>query len=74
MNPVWTHTNQRELERLQLAKHEFVTWARAPVAALAKSMLGEVEVSVTDLTDFMINHADSLRDALAPFDSGVRPK
>lgn len=69
---MWTKADQRALEELQKRKAEFDSKTRgALIAAVQRADLGAF-TQLDDICDTLIANADEFRDALAPFDSGVR--
>ena len=71
----WSQRDEAALTELLDRKKAFEAEARAPlnkiVADMAQS-LGPQSLYPWQIVDLMIARADALRDALAPFDSGVR--
>lgn len=67
----WTSADQAQLQELLDRKSDFVNRHRHAVVNAATLVCGES--NGTYLVDRFIRHADVIRDALAPFDSGVRP-
>jgi hypothetical protein len=79
----WSVQDQRALDDLIERKEQFMTINQAPIEEI---VVGLTPGHLTDLeklpvkthalrkymTEMMINNADQIRDALAPFDSGVR--
>ncbi len=82
--PTWTPADELSLQTLTERKTRFMEVSRAPIEMI---VLGLTPPNLTELNRFpvkehalrkymvemMINNADEIRDALAPFDSGVRP-
>ncbi len=80
----WTPADEQALHMLIERKNRFMEVSRAPIEMV---VLGLTPPNLTELNRFpvkeyalrkhmvemMINNADEIRDALAPFDSGVRP-
>lgn len=66
----WTRRDQEELDRLLKRKEEFETRHRGHLTRVIITMT-EAQPLPAVVQQF-IDHADALRDALAPFDSGVR--
>lgn len=68
----WTRKDQTALDELVQRRAEFMRSSRDPlVRALDQhSRLSRSECQI--LGDVLIEHADTFRDLLAPFDSGVR--
>lgn len=68
--PTWSRRDQAALDDLQKRKQT----ARMPVHAVItriRAALGAV-YGPDQMVDEFINRADAIRDALAPFDSGIR--
>lgn len=83
MKNQWTPRDQAELDALQKRKDAFETEARKPLDAVVKQL--DLRVGMVNplnpgagrphpdsVSDLLMQHADALRDALEPFDSGVR--
>ena len=68
----WTRKDQTALDELAQRRAEFMRVTREPLVCEVMQTfctnLGEAEL----MTDEMIRRADTFRDLLAPFDSGVR--
>lgn len=71
-NLTWTLRDQQELEALQARRIKFYKEKTAPVLDVARNIVSAGWDSPEELAQTLIQYADSLRDALAPFDSGVR--
>lgn len=74
-NPKWSARDEVEFQRMHERRTEFHEINRENVkAALCKALWPVAFERLTDaeITNF-IHYADIIRDALAPFDSGVRP-
>lgn len=71
----WTPNDEAQLQRLLQAKTEFEKTAKKPLLELMHDLMDRLNGAwqYADLVEVMIDRADDLRDALAPFDSGVRP-
>ena len=72
----WTPNDEAQLQRMLKQKADFEFEALTPVRAIASDLaafLHNRKWGATDITKFLTGYADDLRDALAPFDSGVRP-
>lgn len=70
----WTQDDENDLQSMLKRKTEFGSQARKPVIDAVQRIrhtLGAVH-NEAQLVDALIAHADAIRDALAPFDSGVR--
>lgn len=63
----WTAKDQVELERMLDRKRTLEAANMAPLIALVKRL------NINELARDLADNAESLRDALEPFDSGVRP-
>lgn len=82
MKNQWTSRDQAELDALQKRKAAFETEARAPLNKLVADLglhlgfeapsLGPTPPYPVRVVDVLIGRADALRDALEPFDSGIR--
>lgn len=84
---VWTPADEAKLVELTERRNRAMTQNRAPLRELvdgtscpltqlfeeAHFVEGAFETTKEEFVDWMINNADSLRDGLLPFDSGVRP-
>lgn len=70
----WTDADERELRSMINRKAVFETQARRPVIDVVQRIRGTLGAvhNESQLVDALITHADAIRDALAPFDSGVR--
>lgn len=64
----WTEENESELQALLARKAEATDPAIVALIAICNRTSPMFGLSYRDL----IKHADAFRDALAPFDSGVR--
>jgi len=69
MKDRWTNQDEAELQRLLKRKNETIAKNMKPLLALAAHL---DTTSPEDLADDLAAHADELRDALEPFDSGIR--
>jgi len=70
----WTQDDENDLQSMVKRKADFQSHSRKPVIDAVQRIrhtLGAVH-NEAQLVDEFINNADSIRDALAPFDSGVR--
>lgn len=63
----WTRELERELQRMRATLSDYEASRSQAIGAVAVA----AGVSV-DMAAIMIDKADAIRDALAPFDSGVR--
>jgi hypothetical protein len=73
--PTWSARDEAEFQRMAVRRTAFHEINREKVkAALRKALWTAAfeRLSDAEITNF-IHHADIIRDALAPFDSGVRP-
>lgn len=71
----WTPNDEAQLQRMLKQKAEFEFEALKPVGEIASDLAAFLHIrkwGATDIAKFLTEHADKLRDALAPFDSGVR--
>jgi hypothetical protein len=79
----WNQVDESLLQQMLARKQAFQAAAIAPVEAIvfaltpdSQTPLGKFPVKLQAMRKFMvkmlIDNADSIRDALAPFDSGVR--
>lgn len=77
----WSNRDEAELKALLSRKKAFEAEARAPLNKIVVDMglslapaqsLGPQPPYPSRIVDLMILRAEALRDALAPFDSGVR--
>lgn len=72
----WTPNDEVQLQRMIKAKEEFEAAVKAPLSNVVWSvrdfLLARGDWTHGDMMRAMINNADELRDALAPFDSGIR--
>lgn len=72
----WTPDDEAQLQRLLQAKAEFEAAAKAPLSnvvwSIGNFLLARGNWTHGDMVRAMIDKADELRDALAPFDSGIR--
>ncbi len=72
--PNWSRRDEQVLAELLERKRRFELTARMPVHDVVnriRAALGGA-YGPDQMVDEFINNADSIRDALAPFDSGVR--
>ena len=72
--PRWTKVDENDLQSMLKLKTEFFSSTREPVVDVQRRIrqtLGSVW-GEAQLVDALITHADAIRDALAPFDSGIR--
>ncbi len=72
--PRWTQDDENDLQSMINRRTEFMSKTRKPVIDAVQRIrhtLGAVH-NEAQLVDALIAHADAIRDALAPFDSGIR--
>ena len=67
----WTREDERRYTELHVRRELVLSERRAAVARAVVSA-GLANQSATELVDALIQHADAVRDALGPYDSGVR--
>ena len=87
MKNKWSSRDQAELDTLQKRKAAFESEARAPLMTIAEKLRlttvpalypapsmnpPAAQVPWLEITKLLAANADALRDALEPFDSGVR--
>lgn len=80
--PDWTQADEATFNEMQARRAIVVMERRKPLCLLARKLemhLDDVNNGSREevwdfntITDWLIAHADAIRDALAPFDSGVR--
>lgn len=68
----WTTQDEAMLMELTERKQRIMEERRGEVRKVAEE-IHVTNMLIDGLTDALIAHAEALRDALAPFDSGVRP-
>lgn len=69
----WTREDDRLLDELKKRKERVIEARVAPLRTLVAEDMPYVDArDADDIADWLISHADTLRDLLAPFDSGVR--
>lgn len=69
----WTHSDEADLQRAIDRKDRVIANNMAPVVALIRFAGMENEpLSAESIAAGMVAQADAWRDALEPFDSGVR--
>ena len=72
----WTPNDEAQLQRMLKQKAEFEFEALKPVGEIASDLaafLHNRKWGPTDIAKFLTGRANEFRDALAPFDSSVRP-
>lgn len=69
MKDRWTIQDEAELQRLTKRKAETIAKHMKPLDEIAKKLNTSSDES---LAESLVWNADALRDALEPFDSGVR--
>lgn len=67
--PSWSKRDEENLNLLLMRKKEFNSHYMPPVQKIAEAIS---ELPVARRFDWLIDQADNIRDALEPFDSGVR--
>lgn len=65
----WTKADQAALDELTARKERVMLEQREPLIEVVNRMPAKSQA----LVDWLIHNADAVRDALQPFDSGVRP-
>lgn len=73
--PTWSKRDEAVLQEMIRRKQAFELTARMPVHDVItriRAALGAVFYGPDQMVDEFINNADAIRDALEPFDSGVR--
>ena len=71
----WTQRDESMLAELIERKRRITDENMAPVKELCNNFSNGIpgnRVGPSELADWLVGHADSIRDALEPFDSGVR--
>jgi hypothetical protein len=68
----WSAADEQALAELLERKDQFIRSTKSAVAEAVDRFFYR-SMGPGDLADALIEHADSVRDALAPYDSGVRP-
>lgn len=68
---MWTKEDRKQLEELQDRKTKFETSLRQPLIDFVVGIPANSKRS--EIADYLIAHADKLRDLLAPFDSRTNP-
>jgi hypothetical protein len=79
--PTWTTADQQALEALQARKAEFEAQHKEPLIRYMVNLTSSLYLGPSKaaedhgrrIADWMISDADTIRDLLKPFDSGVRP-
>lgn len=69
----WTPADEAKLAELEDRKERVMRERRLPVLAFVRELPTVHSIDEDDVVDWLIQHADTLRDLLQPFDSGVRP-
>ena len=67
----WTNREESELQRLMKRKIELTAKNMAPLVELVKREV-EPERCAENIAEALAANADDFRDALEPFDSGIR--
>lgn len=72
----WTTTNEARYRQLQDELHELTKARERSVECVARALNDALGSEIAAQVDVfrVIAHADPLRDALAAYDSGVRPE
>jgi hypothetical protein len=70
-NDRWTNQDEADLQRRIARKEELTARNMAPLIALCCKYLGDEDDGI-DFAEALVSYADEFRDALEPFDSGVR--
>lgn len=68
----WTRGDEYALQELQARKQRVFAARRRPVESIVSAMLSVRTEDQQFTVDWLISNADIVRDALKPFDSGVR--
>ncbi len=69
----WTRDDDRRLEEMQERKERVLKARLDPLRTLVAEDMPHIRShQADDIADWLVKHADNLRDLLAPFDSGVR--
>lgn len=68
---VWTQREEAALKELVERRARIMAERRKPLDAIATHIEADT-VRGDSIVDSLIKHADALREALRPFDSGVR--
>lgn len=74
MSKVWTIHDEREYQVMTQRRNEVMDAQKKPVWDVAVEIHGLRGRMCADIQTYLMKNADRLRDVLAPFDSGVRPK
>lgn len=73
MNETWTPADDDRLAEMQARKQRVQKARMDPLAALVGEDMPHIRQHMAnDIAEWMAQHADTLRDLLQPFDSGVR--
>lgn len=68
----WTHSEEHQLQQLLQRKKELMEKNTKPLVELVSTTGLRHETSDENIAELLMAHADQFRDALEPFDSGVR--
>lgn len=69
----WSKADEQALKELTERKAAFEEATRAPIENLVEKEFGNWDTDEREcIRDFLIENADTIRDLLQPFDSGVR--
>lgn len=69
---VWTAKDEASLQELNERKARIMEENREPLRILAAALPTTHTNDIEDVVDWMISNAEAMRDALEPFDSGIR--
>jgi len=70
-NQTWTTNDEQRLQEMLVRKQLFTSRTRAKLEEVVEQFFYSY-MSANDIVDELIKHADDIRDALQPYDSGVR--
>lgn len=73
--PTWSNRDEAELSELQKRRQAFIDTNKPAVRKAVIACYDGLEnqpVRLEGIVNIWIDNADAIRDALAPFDSGVR--
>ena len=71
----WTAQDEAQLQQTLARKAEILSKTREPLVNTIELMIVKHDIrhrELPDIADVFIDYADQIRDALQPFDSGVR--
>lgn len=69
MNETWTPREEDIFTEMEARRERVMLARKTPVIAIAAQL---TDLTLDEIADYLIEHADSIRDALNPYDSGVR--